>query len=241
MDWYPWDPVKFKAATMHLDDMQELYYRRMIDYYMITRSPLPHNEIALAKICGCSVECYKHASSMLEAFFEHANGMLMHDYCDKILDEQDIKTRFRTERAKKAALKRWKNKDKKQEVNATSMLVAMLGDARVESKSNNIYMSDFDEFWELYPKQRAGSKKKAMSSYKSALGRATKEQIIQGLKSYVVSDEVAKGFAKGAAAWLNDDRWLSEYTPAKGNKVLISEYDKKLKQEQEEARRAGLL
>ena len=105
---------------MHLTNEQELYYRRMIDHYMISRKPLPDNDVALARICGCSVECYEHASSILLAFFEHENGLLYHDKCDKILSEQDEKSRFRNERAKKGAEKRWKNRNKKQEVNASS-------------------------------------------------------------------------------------------------------------------------
>lgn len=69
----------------------------------------------------------------------------------------------------------------------------------------------FEEFWMLFPKQRAGSKAKALAAYRQALKRASHDEIMGGLKAYVESDEVARGFAKGAAAWLNDDRWTCDY------------------------------
>lgn len=72
---------------------------------------------------------------------------------------------------------------------------------------------DFSEFWSVFPKQRAGSKEKALKAYRNAIKRksATAEEINRVAAIYAKSDEVARGFAKGAAAWLNDDRFLSDY------------------------------
>lgn len=72
----------------------------------------------------------------------------------------------------------------------------------------------FQEFWELFPRQRRGNKGKAEQAYQRVLNekRATEEEIINGVRRYASSDEVGSGFAKGAAAWLNDDRWASDYT-----------------------------
>ena len=71
---------------------------------------------------------------------------------------------------------------------------------------------DFSEFWEIYPKKRAGSREKALSAYLKATNRSTIEEIYEGVRAYADSDEVARGYAKGAAAWLNDDRWRNDYT-----------------------------
>jgi len=38
---------------------------------------------------------------------------------------------------------------------------------------------------------------------------------LEGVKNYVGSREVQDGYAKGAAAWLNDDRWTDQ--PDTGN------------------------
>lgn len=70
----------------------------------------------------------------------------------------------------------------------------------------------FDEFWNLFPRRRRGNKTKAETSYRKILSenRATENEILNGVKNYAKSQEVANGYAKGCAAWLNDDRWTDQ-------------------------------
>jgi uncharacterized protein YdaU (DUF1376 family) len=132
VDYYRFFPLKFRDKTLSLDPYQDGCYRRLIDEYMITRKPLPNNDAALARICGISLQDWGlHACSMLVAFFQHSDGMLFQRTCDEELAFQDTRTKFHSEKAKKAAKIRW-SKNKK--LDATSMPVAMLGDARVESR-----------------------------------------------------------------------------------------------------------
>lgn len=72
----------------------------------------------------------------------------------------------------------------------------------------------FDDFWDVFPRQRRGSKQNAKKAYIKAIKekRATEQQILQGAKNYGQSDEVARGYAKGTAAWLNDNRWANDYS-----------------------------
>lgn len=68
-----------------------------------------------------------------------------------------------------------------------------------------------NEFWPNHPRQRRGNKQQAWRAWKRALGRSSSGEIIAGHRAYCDSDEVRRGFAKGAAAWLNDDRWKHDY------------------------------
>lgn len=77
----------------------------------------------------------------------------------------------------------------------------------------------FDDFWKIYPRQRRGNKEKAERAYARAVKRDSEGAIIAGVQDYCQSDEVSKGYAKGAEAWLNDDRWKYNYTK-KTNKTL---------------------
>lgn len=116
-------------------------------------------------------------------------------------------------------------------IDASNMLAECLQDASPETEGEayrketetetegDIYAETFETFWRDYPKQRAGSSKKADAALRQALKRATAEEILAGLARYAISDEVAKGFAKGAAAWLNDDRWNSDYTKRTENET----------------------
>lgn len=87
----------------------------------------------------------------------------------------------------------------------------------IEKRKNEREARAFSEFWEIFPKQRIGNQEKAEKAYRKALTRATPEQIHKGLLAYAGSAEVSGGFAKGAAAWLNDDRWTSDYSKGKTN------------------------
>lgn len=82
-------------------------------------------------------------------------------------------------------------------------------------------LNKFLEFWALYPKQRAGSKQKAQIAYLKVLKekRATEEHLLAKVKEYANSREVREGFAKGCAAWLNDDRFNSNYTGGTNNGI----------------------
>lgn len=87
---------------------------------------------------------------------------------------------------------------------------------RVEKKPDekDKYRDVFEEFWKVYPKQRAGNKDKALTTYIRVLkeGRASVEKLLSSVKAYANSEEVKNGYAKGCQAWLNDDRFNVNYS-----------------------------
>lgn len=104
-------------------------------------------------------------------------------------------------------------------------------------------MKGFEPFWAAYPKQRAGNKQKAFAAYVRVLRekRADMERLQRAVEAYTASDEVAKGFAKGCAAWLNNDRFNDQYQ-SDGMTVEEQERYEKLKaaeqaREEEQARK----
>lgn len=74
----------------------------------------------------------------------------------------------------------------------------------------------FEDFWSSFPKQRIGNREKARTAFAAAVKRTGQFafQIVAKAREYAKSDEVARGYAKGAQAWLNDDRFLQDYKPA---------------------------
>ena len=82
----------------------------------------------------------------------------------------------------------------------------------------------FADFWAVYPKQRIGNKDKARAAFAQAVKRSgkTPQEITAKAAEYAASEEVARGFAKGAQAWLNDDRFLRNYAPAKTSGAALA-------------------
>lgn len=86
----------------------------------------------------------------------------------------------------------------------------------------------FDLFWQAYPKYRIGNKDKARRAFETAQKRTgiSAEQIVAKAKEYAASEEANKDggmFAKGAAPWLNDDRFLRAYAPAKQTNATLGD------------------
>lgn len=107
MDWYPWYFTLYQQDTMHLDPYQDGCYRRLIDHYMITRAPLPDNDSALARIIGVSLSDWLGlGQAIVRPFFRPQNGLLFHKRCDKILLEQDERSKKLSESGKRGAEKR---------------------------------------------------------------------------------------------------------------------------------------
>lgn len=237
--WYPWKPVKFRAATMNLSDDQELIYRRLIDYYMETGKPVPDSMIALAKISGVSVERITDAWVMLKSFFQSHDGKLFQDECEENLNEQNAKTKKRVKRAKNAADSRWKNKIKSKDAPSNAKTKkddawTMLGDATGEERRGNkeesitnvtlsrrspdipkSYTDNFLEFWNAYPKNH-GSKAEAFKAYNNAVRKGnTHESIINGAKRFADFSS-ARGteerFTPHGSTWINGRRWESDYS-----------------------------
>lgn len=148
----------------------------------------------------------KHAAKIISDIF-------LIPYCElrnKIISDliKDLKT------------KKWKINEKSQIIlDRVSSKVATETDTETETvdKIDTGAGNLFSDFWHQFPKQRKGNQAKARQAYFSAIKRDTEENIHAGLQRYIQCAEVKTGFAKGAAAWLNDDRWTTDYETPKGN------------------------
>ena len=70
----------------------------------------------------------------------------------------------------------------------------------------------FDEFWNAYPRKQ--DKAKAFRAFKSAINRATFEDILAGVIAYRNDSKRDPDFTKFPATWLNNDGW--EYAAGAG-------------------------
>ena len=211
MDWYRWHYALYAAKTLHLTATQDGIYRRLIDWNMSTRQPVPDNDQALASIARVGLDEWLENAKVVRNFFSSKAGFLHHDRCDLELNWQDGKASIRSEVAKKGALARW---NKNNELDAPSMLGEHASThARGEERRKELmsFSPEFESFWEAFPRQRRGNKKKAFQAFNRASQRTDPARIIGAVAMYAKSNEVANGYAKGAEAWLNDDRWEIDY------------------------------
>jgi uncharacterized protein YdaU (DUF1376 family) len=107
LDWYPFYPALYRAATMHLSLVEDGAYRRLIDHYFETRAPLPDDDVALARIAGCGVQEWAAIAPKIRPFFAARGGRLHLSRCDTELDRQDRSMQVHSEISKKGAAARW--------------------------------------------------------------------------------------------------------------------------------------
>lgn len=81
--------------------------------------------------------------------------------------------------------------------------------------SKNHFDDAFEKFWSIYPKkvEKKSAHKKFVGIIKR--GEATEDQIIDGVKSYLKSDTVLRGFIKNPTTWLNGGCWGDEHQKQK--------------------------
>jgi len=82
-------------------------------------------------------------------------------------------------------------------------------------------ISNFDElfsqFWQEYPRKK--DKGSAYKAFKSAMKRATFEQILNGSRAYSNDPERKSEYTKFPATWLNADAWENDVAPAAGSEA----------------------
>lgn len=70
----------------------------------------------------------------------------------------------------------------------------------------------FADFFSNFPKQRIGSRDTSIRAYKVALTKVSASELLAACLAYGKSSDVERGYAKGCAAWLNDEGWNNDYS-----------------------------
>ena len=91
----------------------------------------------------------------------------------------------------------------------TAVGVQTLIEPLLETNNRNAL---FDEFWKEFPLKK--DKGKAIKSFRSAMTRATFDQILAGAIAYRNDPNRKPEFTKYPATWLNADSWENEIAPS---------------------------
>lgn len=108
MHYYTFHPKDYISKTHFLDPLEDIAYRRMLDYIYLNECHLPSDVAEIAKRINMRTHTDSIAS-VLSEFFELTDAGYMNDRA-----EQEIaKYQEKSEKARKSANARWKNKEKK--------------------------------------------------------------------------------------------------------------------------------
>lgn len=225
MHYYTFNIGDYMRDTAHLDEMEDLAYRRMLDLYYLRESPLPKSVQEIAKLIRMRTHCECIANVLHEFFTPTENGFV-NIKADVILDQIYSKS----DKAKKAAEKRWANQEVKNasalpmqsECNADGMLPNnpipnnLIPNILVDSGESPVDESDFvsdqfARFWRNYPTKKAKtaaekSFRKLVKGKKESQVRFWVDMILNYHADCIEREEVGAS-ALHAATLINQKRW----------------------------------
>lgn len=118
MHYYQFNIGDYKSHTEHLSEMEDLTYRRLLDWYYLHESPIPLeiNEVARQIRMRSHTDCI---AVVLQEYFERTNDGWIHHRADKEI----AKAGEKSTKASQSAKARWekksiKNKDLPVDANA---------------------------------------------------------------------------------------------------------------------------
>lgn len=104
MHYYEFNIGDYMRDTAHLDEMEDLAYRRMLDLYYLRELPLPKTIPEIAKLIRMRTHSESIANVLREYFTLTDDG-----YVNEKANETLAKIYDKSEKAKKSAEKRWDN------------------------------------------------------------------------------------------------------------------------------------
>jgi len=223
MDWYPFYYIAYKADTLNFSLAEDGAYRRLIDFYMETREPLPDNEASLCRIIGIGINEFRTVAEQVLSKFESIDGLLHNEKCNIELDRQDGLTKKRSIAGKKSAEKRNKIKTLPTGVEQVSNTCTDTGQDRTrqdkESKTLVVSKKDedlkeFENWYKHYPKKTGPED--ALKAYKQELKKpnVTHEDLFEGLKRYckdIEKNGTERKYIKGPGSWIRTGRYKDDY------------------------------
>ncbi len=137
MHFYPFNIGDYATATAHLEPLEDIAYRRLMDLYYSTEKPIPEclNKTARLIRMRTHSECI---AIVLDEFFNLESDGYHHDRIDVEL----FKFHEKSDKASKSAKARWKKTKKNQKViapsgrNANALKTHSEGNAKQEPINN---------------------------------------------------------------------------------------------------------
>lgn len=107
MHYYQFNIGDYASHTSHLDPLEDIAYRRMLDYCYLNECGLPETIESIARVIRMRTHCDCIAIVLQEFFFRHDDGTWHHTR----VDTEILAYKGKSAKASQSARKRWDNVD----------------------------------------------------------------------------------------------------------------------------------
>tara|TARA_R110000868_G_scaffold384765_1_gene652360 strand:- start:395 stop:1093 length:699 start_codon:yes stop_codon:yes gene_type:complete len=201
MHYYQFNIGDYKSHTEHLSEMEDLTYRRLLDWYYLHESPIPldinevSRQIRMRSHCDC-------IASVLNEYFENTKDGWVHHRANFEISKAGDKS----QKASKSAKARW---DKTKDANA--LQTQSEGNATHNTKTHNTKHNTYttpigvsQSVWQDFVSHRKANK---ASITQTAINRITSEAQKAGWTlEQALIECVARGWRGFKADWVKDSK-----------------------------------
>lgn len=223
MHYYQFHIGDFRSATLHLSNAEELTYRRLLDWYYDTETPIPLDTQWVSRRLRVGIE---DLESVLKDFFSETPDGWVNARCEaEIAGYQGLVEKNR-ENGKKGGRPR-KNKnpvgsqsvasgnpnESQKKPNHEPLTINQEPEDKKHRPAKAELDAAFEVFWNAYPKKV--SKKDASKAW-GKIKPDKHQAIMQGLFNHMSCEQWVKEngqYIPNAATWLNKERWEDEIRP----------------------------
>jgi uncharacterized protein YdaU (DUF1376 family) len=107
MHYYQFNIGDYASHTAHLDPLEDVAYRRMLDYCYLNECGLPETVESIARVIRMRMHCECIATVLHEFFYMNDDGTWHHSR----VDSEIIAYKGKSAKASESARKRWENAD----------------------------------------------------------------------------------------------------------------------------------
>ena len=228
MNYYPFHLGDYAAHTAHLDPLEDLAYRRMLDAYYLREGPLPSEPHEIARIIRMREDVAK-VESVLNEFFKLSSDGWRHSRCDCEIERmQDKQAKARASATASVNARRAKAKPTLNErlTNVQRTLSERSTDVELPTptptptptpiKDTPIPPTQapgadgrFERFWKAYPR-KVGKDAAEKAFAKRKPSNQLLDEMLLAIEKQSSSIEWTKDngqYIPNPATWLNQGRW----------------------------------
>jgi hypothetical protein len=193
MIWYKFHIGDYMTHTIHLDDAEDLAYRRLLDLYYLSEKPLSLDIAVVAKKVRLDADIVE---PILKEFFELTEEGYRNFRADAEIEKYNAKCEFNRSVAGRRSAKK-----------ASGEPNANLTETETET-DKTISSARFDEFWTLWPSsKRKVGKAACETKWKRHKLDAIADRILAHVAELKGSEQWLSGFEPAPMTYLNQKRW----------------------------------
>jgi uncharacterized protein YdaU (DUF1376 family) len=198
MHYYQFHIGDYRAATAHLTNDEDLAYRRLLDMYYDTETPIPLDIDWVSRRLRLGQDVIEN---VLKDMFKLSVDGYIHTRCDSEIQKYHSKA----DSARKANQIRW-GSEKVLKSDADQILT----NNHKPITNNQEYIDRFDIFWKQYPRKVA--KPNALKAWlKIKPDDVVLKKMLDAINQQQLPSKEIQ-FVPHPASWLNANRWEDEIT-----------------------------